>query len=62
MAPRRVPDRARAPPRVTERPLILAVDEDAEALERITGELQRYARDYESLRPSTEAALASSRP
>ena len=40
-------------------PLILAVDEDAEALERITGELQRYARDYEVIcGPSTEAALA----
>jgi len=39
-------------------PLILAVDEDAEALERITGELQRYARDYNVIcGPSTEAAL-----
>lgn len=39
-------------------PLILAVDEDAEALERITAELQRYARDYEVVcGPSTEAAL-----
>jgi thioredoxin reductase (NADPH) len=41
-------------------PLILAVDEDAEALERITGELQRYARDYRVLcGPSVEAALAT---
>jgi thioredoxin reductase (NADPH) len=41
-----------------DRPLILAVDEDAEALERITGELQRYARDYRvTCGPSTEAAL-----
>ncbi|HET8967795.1 MAG TPA: FAD-dependent oxidoreductase [Gaiellaceae bacterium] len=40
-------------------PLILAVDEDAEALERITGELQRYERDYSVIcGPSTEAALA----
>ena len=31
---------------MSELPLILAVDEDPEALERITGELQRYARDY----------------
>ena len=39
-------------------PLILAVDEDAEALERITGELQRYARDYRVIcGPSVEAAL-----
>ena len=39
-------------------PLILAVDEDAEALERITGELQRYARDYRVIcGPSTLAAL-----
>lgn len=28
------------------RPLILAVDDDSEARGRITGELQRYARDY----------------
>jgi thioredoxin reductase (NADPH) len=42
-----------------ELPLILAVDEDAEALERITGELQRYARDYRVVcGPSTDAALA----
>jgi thioredoxin reductase (NADPH) len=40
-------------------PLILAVDEDAEALHRITAELQRYARDYKVIcGPSTEAALA----
>lgn len=40
-------------------PLILAVDEDAEALERITSELQRYARDYRVIcGPSTGAALA----
>lgn len=40
-------------------PLILAVDEDADALERITRELQRYARDYEVVcGPSAEAALA----
>ena len=39
-------------------PLILAVDEDAEALHRITAELQRYARDYRVIcGPSTEAAL-----
>jgi thioredoxin reductase (NADPH) len=40
-------------------PLIFAVDEDADALERITTELQRYARDYRVIcGPSTEAALA----
>ena len=40
-------------------PLILAVDDDADALERITGELQRYARDYKVVcGPSSEAALA----
>jgi len=40
-------------------PLIFAVDEDADALARITGELQRYARDYEVIcGPSTAAALA----
>jgi thioredoxin reductase (NADPH) len=39
-------------------PLILAVDEGAHALERITHELQRYARDYRVIcGPSTEAAL-----
>jgi thioredoxin reductase (NADPH) len=44
---------------MSELPLILAVDEDAEALERITSELQRYARDYRVIcGPSTEAALA----
>ncbi len=41
-----------------ELPLILAVDDDPEALVRITGELQRYARDYKVIcGPSTEAAL-----
>lgn len=44
---------------MSELPLILAVDEDPEALHRITGELQRYARDYKVIcGPSTEAALA----
>jgi thioredoxin reductase (NADPH) len=43
---------------VSELPLILAVDEDAEALVRITSELQRYARDYRVVcGPSTEVAL-----
>ena len=43
---------------MSDRPLILAVDEDADALERITTELQRYARDYRVIcGPSTEAAL-----
>jgi thioredoxin reductase (NADPH) len=43
---------------MTELPLILAVDDDAEALERITGELQRYSRDYKVIcGPSSEAAL-----
>ena len=43
---------------MSELPLILAVDEDAEALERITSELQRYARDYRVVcGPSSEAAL-----
>ena len=43
---------------MSELPLILAVDEDAEALELITGELQRYARDYRVVcGPSSEAAL-----
>ena len=43
---------------MSELPLILAVDEDAEALARLTGELQRYARDYTVVcGPSTEAAL-----
>jgi thioredoxin reductase (NADPH) len=44
---------------MSELPLILAVDEDAEALERITSELQRYSRDYRvTCGPSTDAALA----
>jgi thioredoxin reductase (NADPH) len=39
-------------------PLILAVDEDPDALHRITSELQRYSRDYNVIcGPSTEAAL-----
>lgn len=43
---------------MSERPLILAVDEDPDALTRLTGELQRYARDYEVVcGPSTAAAL-----
>ena len=43
---------------MAELPLIFAVDEDAEALERITDELQRYARDYRVVcGPSTQAAL-----
>ena len=43
---------------MSELPLILAVDEDSEALERITAELQRYARDYRVIcGPSTQAAL-----
>ena len=41
-------------------PLILAVDDDPEALVRITDELQRYARDYKVIcGPSTEAARAT---
>ncbi|MGH3066837.1 MAG: FAD-dependent oxidoreductase [Gaiellaceae bacterium] len=44
---------------MSELPLILAVDEDAEALERITAELQRYTRDYRVVcLPSTRAALS----
>ncbi len=40
-------------------PLIFAVDEDPDALERITAELQRYVRDYEVIcGPSASAALA----
>ena len=40
------------------RPLIVAVDENPRAIERITGELQRYARDYRvACGPSAEAAL-----
>jgi len=43
---------------MSELPLILAVDEDPVALERITGELQRYARDYRVVcGPSTGVAL-----
>ncbi len=42
-----------------ERPLILAVDDDREALERITAELERYARDYRVVcNGSADAALA----
>ena len=44
---------------MSELPLILAVDEDPDALQRITAELQRYARDYRVVcGPSTDAALA----
>ena len=44
---------------MSELPLILAVDEDPDALQRITSELQRYARDYKVIcGPSTEAALS----
>jgi thioredoxin reductase (NADPH) len=44
---------------VSRLPLIFAVDEDADALERLAGELDRYSRDYEVVcGPSTEAALA----
>ena len=43
---------------MSELPLIMAVDEDSEALQLITAELQRYARDYHVIcGPSTEAAL-----
>ncbi len=43
---------------MSELPLIMAVDEDADALGRITSELQRYARDYKVIcGPSAEAAL-----
>ena len=43
---------------MSEPPLIFAIDEDPEALARLTGELQRYARDYRIVcGPSTEAAL-----
>lgn len=43
---------------MSELPLILAVDEDPEALQRITAELQRYAKDYRVVcGPSAEAAL-----
>jgi thioredoxin reductase (NADPH) len=45
-------------PKPNSRPVILAVDSDAAAIERITGELQRYARDYRVIcGPSPEAAL-----
>jgi thioredoxin reductase (NADPH) len=41
-----------------ERPLIVAVDPDPTALERLTRELQRYERDYRVVcSPSTEDAL-----
>ena len=41
-----------------ERPLIVAVEPDAAALERLTHELQRYERDYRVVcRASTEDAL-----
>lgn len=41
-----------------ERPLIFAVDEDKTSIARITGELQRYERDYGVVcGPSTQAAL-----
>jgi thioredoxin reductase (NADPH) len=44
---------------MSELPLILAVDEDPDALHRITSELQRYTRDYKVIcGPSTEAALS----
>ena len=44
---------------MSELPLILAVDEDPEALGRITSELQRYTRDYTvACLPSAPAALA----
>jgi thioredoxin reductase (NADPH) len=40
------------------KPLILAVDDEPEALARITSELQRYARDYSVVcGPSAESAL-----
>jgi thioredoxin reductase (NADPH) len=46
---------ARAP---DDRPLIFAVEPDPDALARITGELQRYQRDYRVVcGPSTAAAL-----
>ena len=41
-----------------ERPLIFAVDPDPRAIQRITGELQRYSADYRVIcGPSPEAAL-----
>ena len=58
-ARRRVAPRGVRSGAMADLPLILAVDEDAEALERITGELQRYERDYSVIcGPSTDAALA----
>jgi thioredoxin reductase (NADPH) len=43
---------------MSELPLILAVDEDPDALHRITAELQRYTRDYRvTCGPSTDDAL-----
>ena len=45
--------------RPDERPFIFAVDPDPQAIQRITGELQRYSADYEVVcGPSPEAALA----
>jgi thioredoxin reductase (NADPH) len=42
-----------------DRPVIVAVEPDAASIERITHELQRYARDYRVVcGPSCEAALA----
>jgi thioredoxin reductase (NADPH) len=42
-----------------DRPLIFAVDEDGAAITRITGELQRYERDYRVVcGPSADAALS----
>ncbi len=42
-----------------ERPFIFAVDPDPQAIQRITGELQRYSADYKVVcGPSPEAALA----
>ena len=44
--------------RSDERPLIVAVEPDAAALERLTHELQRYERDYRVVcSASTEDAL-----
>ncbi len=43
---------------VDERPFIFAVDPDPRAIQRITGELQRYSADYRVIcGPSPEAAL-----
>ncbi len=42
-----------------DRPFILAIDPDPQAIQRITGELQRYRADYRVVcGPSPEAALA----